>query len=294
MKLIGVDHFDPEMQQRINSALEEGPVLVEGVDPQDEMEFLAEEGLISDYGFDTDIGKGYGADLSGGFYSEESYGSPEEVEEEEVEAENSSFEAPAENEAVANAVPEGQVVFLDEDNPYHSDVLQSVAGEMSPENFRGALASLRPENEMNSEEAYHLLNSSVRGTGRLYDLFEGRPEEEPAEAVADFFTDILEDREEIEEEDVEELREATQEIEQHYPTWEAYREKLLEEGPRSSENQAREKYWKETVDAAVEAHGEDLTVVRGATHAMPVEGNLYDKLDSDYDVEAVSLREAAS
>jgi hypothetical protein len=303
MRLIGVDHADLEMMERIDSAVS-GPVLVEGLHPSEQMTVLDSLFEFEEKEYDTCLDYGETEnpledteeeveeeEYKKDFDHMELDAPVEDVEEKEEEIESGQVE---ENRAVLEAVPEDQVVFLDEGNPYYTEAAGQMLDSYSPHRIEDAINSLRPGNEMGAEDAFILMNTGVEGSERLYELMEGRPEGEPAEAVFQHFRELTERRgEEFTEEDMEELRQGTQEINDYFPTWEDYRQELLDEGVRFPEMQEREQYWMETVDAAVEAYGEGFNVVTGASHAMPAEGNFYDKLTSEYDVETVTLREAA-
>lgn len=255
LELIGVDHRDDNVGERIDQALEEDDlVLVEGLHPEDEEEFFYETDLVEE-----------GTELD---------------DEPEIETEN---------DAVHRMVDEGNVVYLDEGLEGFADTTEDLTME-----YMSAIESIKESDEpeeLGEEELFYLISMAV-SDDTSYQAYFGEPEMSPGQQVEEHLRDVYERKgRDMDEEDERELGKISERVDEEY-SWEEFKDKSAELFLHKPELQEREEYWKRKIDIAAEEYDtDDLTIVVGSLHAMETEGNLRDKLGSEYDIEVNPLTE---
>ncbi|WP_414837049.1 hypothetical protein [Candidatus Nanohalococcus occultus] len=252
LELIGVDHRDENVGERIDQALEEDDlVLVEGLHPEDEGELLYGTSLIDE---------------------------GTELEESEIETEN---------DAVHRTVNEGNVVYLDEGLEGFADTTEDLTIE-----YMSAIESIKEADkseELGEEDLFYLISMSV-SDDTSYDAYFGEPERSPGKQVEEYLRGVYEQKgKEMDEEDERELEETSERIDDEY-SWEYFKDKSAELFLHKPELQEREEYWKRKIDIAAEEYDDDdLTIVVGSLHAMETEGNLREKLEAEYEINAAPI-----
>ncbi|MFB6100872.1 MAG: hypothetical protein ABEK16_06415 [Candidatus Nanohalobium sp.] len=252
LRLIGSDHRDDYIGQRIERALEEDDfVLVEGHHPDDLEEFFYDTAFLD-------------------------------------EGEEFEQEKETEEHAVHETVEEGNVVYLDEGLKGFADTTEDLTREYMSA-IESIKEADDPE-ELNQDDLFYLISMSINDD-KSYDVHFGHPDFSPGEAVESYLGSLYEQRDEseIEENDMREIEQIRDRVNEVYD-WNEFRETSAELFIRRPELQEREEYWKEKIDIASEEYDEDsLVVVVGSLHAMEIEGNLRDKLSEDYEIEVVPL-----